>query len=65
VPGLLREPKPSVTLAFGDWGIELTLNCSVARYVDQYAVQAELRKRILRRFRAEGIAIARRLPASG
>jgi small-conductance mechanosensitive channel len=32
----------------------------VARFVDQYPVQDELRKRILRRFRAEGIAFPSR-----
>ena len=60
VPGLLGEPKPNVRLipGFGDSGLELSLGCHVATYVDQYLVQHELRKRILRRFRAEGIVIA-------
>ena len=59
VPGLLPEPAPFVRFVpgFGDSSLDFTLICSVARFVDQYLVQHELRKRILRRFRAEGIAI--------
>ena len=59
VPGLLAEPKPQARLipGFGDAGLEFTLVCHVTRFVDQYPVQDELRRRILRRFRAEGIAI--------
>jgi small-conductance mechanosensitive channel len=63
VPGLLGEPKPQARLipGFGDAGLEFTLVCHVARFVDQYPVQDELRKRILRRFRAEGIAFPSRV----
>jgi small-conductance mechanosensitive channel len=59
IPGLLADPKPLVRLipGFGDWSLDLTLICHVASFVDQYLVQHELRKRILRRFRAEGIEI--------
>jgi small-conductance mechanosensitive channel len=59
VPGLLAEPKPLARLipGFGESALEFTLVCQVARFVDQYPVQDELRKRILRRFRADGIAI--------
>ena len=59
VPGLLADPKPQARLipGFGDSGLEFTLVCHVARFVDQYPVQDELRKRILRRFRTEGIVI--------
>jgi small-conductance mechanosensitive channel len=59
VVGLLADPKPTARLipGFGDSALELTLVCHVARFVDQYAVQHELRKRILRRFRAERITI--------
>jgi small-conductance mechanosensitive channel len=42
---------------FGEYSLEFTLGCHVASFVDQYEVQHELRKRILRRFRAEGIDI--------
>jgi small-conductance mechanosensitive channel len=59
VPGLLGEPAPSARLVpgFGESGLEFTLGCHVGSYVEQYVVQHELRKRILRRFHAEGIAV--------
>lgn len=59
VPGLLREPAPFVRLipGFGTYSLDFSLICQVATFVDQYLVQHELRKRILRRFRAEGIEI--------
>jgi small-conductance mechanosensitive channel len=57
--GLLAEPAPSAKLipGFGEYSLDFTLVCHVASFVDQYDVQHELRKRILRRFRAEGIEI--------
>ena len=60
VPGLLGEPAPSARLipGFSESGLEFSLVCHVAKYVDQYLVQHELRKRILRRLRAEQIAIS-------
>jgi small-conductance mechanosensitive channel len=59
VPGLLGEPAPMVRFipGFGDSSMNFTLICQVATFVDQYGVQHELRKRILRRLRAEGIGI--------
>ncbi|HLB54691.1 MAG TPA: hypothetical protein VJK71_06255, partial [Gemmatimonadales bacterium] len=59
VPGLLAEPTPFVRFipGFGESSLDFTLICRVASFVDQYLVQHELRKRILRRFRAEGIEI--------
>jgi small-conductance mechanosensitive channel len=59
VPGLLSEPPPMVRFipGFGDSSLDFTLICQVATFVDQYAVQHELRLRILQRFRAEGIQI--------
>jgi small-conductance mechanosensitive channel len=59
VPGLLADPPPSVRLipGFGEYSLDFTLNCHVASFVDQFMVQHELRKRILRRFRAEKIEI--------
>jgi small-conductance mechanosensitive channel len=59
VPGLLRDPAPVVRFipGFGEYSLDFTLICQVATFVDQYLVQHELRKRILRRFRAEGIEI--------
>jgi small-conductance mechanosensitive channel len=42
---------------FGDSSLDFTLICQVGEFVDQYLVQHELRKRIFRRFRQEGINI--------
>jgi small-conductance mechanosensitive channel len=57
VPGLLPDPPPVVRFVpgFGPTALEFTLNCQVARYADQVAVQSELRSRIVERFRADGI----------
>jgi len=59
VPGLLAEPAPVVRFipGFGDSALQFTLVCQVETFEDQYLAQHELRKRILRRFRAEGIEI--------
>ncbi|HMK60012.1 MAG TPA: mechanosensitive ion channel family protein [Dissulfurispiraceae bacterium] len=59
VPGLLEDPPPFVRFipGFGDSALEFTLICQVREFVDQYNVQHELRKRILKRFRAEHIEI--------
>jgi len=57
IPGLLAEPAPTVRFipGFGDSTMNFTLNCQVAEFVDQFLVQHELRKRILKRFQSEGI----------
>jgi len=57
IAGLLPEPPPQARLipGFGLYGLDFTLSCQVASFVDQYAVQHELRKRVLRRLHAEGI----------
>ncbi len=57
VPGLLGEPVPTARLipGFGDFSLDFTLVCHVRSFTDQFPVQHELRKRILRRLRAEGI----------
>jgi small-conductance mechanosensitive channel len=57
VPGLLRDSAPFVRFipGFGQFSLDFTLICSVRNYVDQYLVQHELRKRIYKRFRGEGI----------
>lgn len=59
VPGLLAEPAPFARFdpGFGDSSLGFTLICQVAEFVDQYLVRHELRKRILLRFRQEGIEI--------
>jgi len=40
---------------FGPSSLDFTLICQVAAYSDQFLVQHELRKRIFKRFREEGI----------
>ncbi len=57
IPGLLAEPPASVMFdpGFGDSALGFTLNFQVAEFSNQYRVRHELRKRILRRFRQEGI----------
>jgi small-conductance mechanosensitive channel len=59
VPGLLGDPPPSARLipGFGDYSLEFTVACQAQSFVDQYLVQHEVRKRLLRRLRAEGIKI--------
>jgi small-conductance mechanosensitive channel len=57
IPGMLAEPAPGVVLdpGFGDSSLGFTLNFHVAEFANQFAVRAELRKRILLRFKREGI----------
>lgn len=57
VPGLLREPVPQVNFipGFGENALNLTLVCRIREFTDQYPVQHALRKRILKRFREEGV----------
>jgi small-conductance mechanosensitive channel len=59
IPGLLAEPAPFVRFipGFGDSSLDFTLICQVSEFVDQYLAQHELRKRIFKRFREEGIEI--------
>ena len=56
---MLAEPAPSVALdpGFGESGLGFTLGFQVAEFAGQFSVRNELRKRIFRRFREEGIAI--------
>jgi small-conductance mechanosensitive channel len=59
ITGLQASPAPFVRFlpGFGDSALKFTLICRVNSYVDQYLVQHELHKRILGRFRSEGIEI--------
>jgi small-conductance mechanosensitive channel len=59
IPGLLGDPEPFVRFmpGFGESSLDFTLICQVGEFVDQYLVQHELRKRIFRRFKEEGIEI--------
>lgn len=58
IPGFLKEPAPFVRFipGFTENGLEFTLICQVETFVDQYAVQHELRHRLSQRLRAEGLA---------
>lgn len=57
VEGLLGYPEPFVRFipGFGDFSMNFTLTCHVRKFVDQFMVQHELRKRIFQRFKREGI----------
>jgi small-conductance mechanosensitive channel len=59
IPGLLAEPEPFVRFipGFGASSLDFTLICQVKEFVDQYLAQHELRKRIFKRFKEEGIEI--------
>lgn len=59
IAGLLAEPAPSVAFdpGFGESALEFTVSFQVSEFNSQFAVRNELRKRILRRFREEGIEI--------
>jgi len=59
IPGLLEDPEPFVRFipGFGESSLDFTLVCQVKEFTDQYPVQHELRKKIFRRFREEGIEI--------
>lgn len=59
IPGLLTEPGPAVRFipGFGENSLDFTLICHIKDVTDQLNVQNDLRKRILKRFRQEGIEI--------
>lgn len=59
IPGMLADPPPGVTLdpGFGDSALAFTLGFQVAEFADQYSVRHQLRKRIFKRFRQEGLAV--------
>jgi len=59
IAGLLAEPAPSVAFdpGFGESALEFTVNFQVAEFSNQFPVRNELKKRIFRRFRDEGIEI--------
>jgi small-conductance mechanosensitive channel len=57
VPGLLADPAPSVRLlpGFGESSLAFSLLCHIRNIADQNPIMNELNKRILKRFRQEGI----------
>lgn len=59
IEGVLEEPKPIVrfTPGFSENSLDFTLICSIKEFRFQNIIQHELRKRILEKFREEGIEI--------
>ncbi|MCX6639437.1 MAG: mechanosensitive ion channel family protein [bacterium] len=59
IEGLLADPPPVLRFnpGFGDSSLDFTLLINIEEFSNQFAVQSELRKRILKRFNAEGIEI--------
>lgn len=59
IPGMLAAPAPSAAFdpGFGESALGFTLNYQVEEFASQFAVRNALRRRILRRFREEGIEI--------
>ncbi len=59
MPQMVEEFEPQARLipGFGEYSLNFTLTCKVQQYTDQFPVADELRKRILERFKREGIEI--------
>ncbi|MBI4654351.1 MAG: mechanosensitive ion channel family protein [Nitrospirae bacterium] len=59
IEGLIGEPEPSVRLipGFGESSLDFTLICHIREFTDNAIVQHEMRKRIFKRFKEEGIEI--------
>jgi small-conductance mechanosensitive channel len=55
IPGLLAKPSNRLNPGFGDSALNFSLNVGVSELEAQYAVTDLLRRRLLKRFRAEGI----------
>jgi len=55
--GLLTQPEPSVAFipGFGDSSLNFSLSLQIRQFTDQFPVQSDLRKRIIRKFQAAGI----------
>ncbi|HTA44180.1 MAG TPA: mechanosensitive ion channel family protein [Bryobacteraceae bacterium] len=59
VDGLVADPAPNIRFipGPGDWSLQFQVNFSVAQFADQSLVQSELRKRIFKRLKREGISM--------
>ena len=57
--GLLARPEPAVRFnpGFGEYALNFTLGVQVRQFTDQFLVQSELRKRIVKKFEEAGIVI--------
>jgi small-conductance mechanosensitive channel len=57
VPGLVGPGEVRFNPGFGESSLDFTLLCPIREISDQFSVQHELRKRVLSRFRQEGLVI--------
>lgn len=59
MPEIQKEYEPTVRFmpGFGESSLDFTLICHIRDVTEQFKVQSELRKRILKRFNQEGIEI--------
>ncbi|MCK5235657.1 MAG: mechanosensitive ion channel [Deltaproteobacteria bacterium] len=59
VKGIVTDPLPLVRFSpgFGESSLDFTVICYISEFVDRYFVQSEIRKRIFKRFKEEGIEI--------
>ena len=57
--GILANPEPGVRFnpGFGDSSLNFTLGVQVRQFTDQFLVQSELRKRIVKKFKEAGISM--------
>jgi small-conductance mechanosensitive channel len=55
ISGIVADQEPSLTFGTGDNFMEFTLSVNVHRFAEQFAVQNELKKRLFRRLRQEGM----------
>jgi small-conductance mechanosensitive channel len=57
IPGLAGEGEVRLIPGFGESSLDFTLVCPIREITEQFSVQHELRKRIFKRFKEEGIVI--------
>jgi len=59
LPFILPDPAPVVHLSpgFGESSLDFTVSVQIREFNDQAAAQGELRKRVLKRFREEGVTV--------
>jgi len=56
--GLLANPAPSVSFAgFGESSLDFSLGMQIRQFTDQFPIQSELRKRIVKKFREAGVSL--------
>jgi small-conductance mechanosensitive channel len=59
IPGMLADPAPSIAFdpGFSESSLGFTVSFTVSEFANQFSVRNELKKRIFRRFRQDGIEI--------